>query len=253
MHRRLGGLLSVGLLFIVPIRTAGADATEPKDVIGRAIVAAGGKEKLAGARGYSWKGRGKSLDSVERGEFTDEWLYQFPSRARYAMVELTGFKRTIISVLNGDKAWVCVNGSTYDMAPDWVREYQERTHVAWVATLIPLSDPAFTLDALGEKRVQGQQAIGVRVSFKNRRDVSLYFDKQTGLLLTVETRHKNPDTGAEHIDELVYREFQEVNGVKRPLRTSFFRDGKLTDEGEIHDFKVLDRIDNDRFAKPILP
>jgi len=250
MHRRPYELLSVVLISIVPIRTAGADATEPKDLIAQAIVAAGGKEKLAAVKGYSWKGTGKSPDSVERGEYTDEWLYQFPSRARYAMVELTGLKRTIISVLNGDKAWVNVNGSTYDMEPGWVREYQEQTHSAWVATLNPLSDPAFTLDALGEKHVQGEQFIGVRVSFKNRRDVSLYFDKKSGLLRAVEMRHKNPDSGAEHIDEVVYREFQVVNGVKRPTRTSFFRDGKLTGEGEIHDFRVLDQVDDDYFTKP---
>jgi hypothetical protein len=247
----LGLLLASAIVFILDAGVRGAEPSEPKAIIEKALAAAGGREKLARGKAITWKGRARSEDASATLEYTDTWIYQFPGRARYEHQELTGFKRAIVSVLNGDMAWVSLLGRVEEMDPAWITEYQERTHAARVATLTPLADPAFTLDALGEKQQDGKTLVGVRVSFKGKRDVSLYFDKETNLLRIVENRHKNPDQGgSEHVEEVLYGEYREFDGVKRPTRATHKRDGKVTGEGEMSDYKVLERVEEEWFGKP---
>jgi len=249
--RSLLGVLSTLILLPLASNAPAADTPGPQALVAKAIAAAGGREKLARGKAITWKGRARGEEFGKTLEFTDAWTNQFPGRARYEHLELTGFKRTIVSVLNGDQAWVSVQGRVEDMDPAWITEYQERTHAAWVGTLTPLSDPAFTLDALGEKQLDGKPLLGVRVSYKGKRDVSLYFDKETHLLRIVENRHKNPDQGgAEHIEEVIYSDYKEMDGVKRPTRATSRLDGKVTGEGEMAEYKVLERVEEEWFGKP---
>jgi hypothetical protein len=68
-----------------------------------------------------------------------------------------------------------------------VAEAKEQAHAGWVATLAPLKDAKrFTLATLGEIKVEDKPALGVKVSRQGPRDVDLYFDKRSGLLVRTE-------------------------------------------------------------------
>jgi len=74
------------------------------------------------------------------------------------------------------------------------------------------------LSALGEIKVEGKPAVGVRVASKGHKDVNLYFDKQNGLLVKIEHRTVDFQSGQEVNEERVLTEYKDVDGRKLPGR-----------------------------------
>ena len=52
----------------------------------------------------------------------------------------------------------------------------------------------------------------MRVSVKDKKDVSLYFDKETGLLAKMEYRGSDPGTGKEINEERIITEYEQEQG-----------------------------------------
>src|SRR5207248_11447730 len=102
----------------------------------------------------------------------------------------------------------------------------EQGYAGWVATLLPLKDKAFTLTTIGEVEVEKRPALGVKVSSKGHRDVDLYFDKESGLLVKTETRLKD-EGGQEVMAETFLRDYKDVEGTKHAMKFAVHRDGKL--------------------------
>jgi hypothetical protein len=114
---------------------------------------------------------------------------------------------------------------------------------------VPLKDKAFTLAPLGEVNIDKRPALGVRVSSKGHRDVSLYFDKRTALLAKTEARVKDDD-GQEVTEETYSSDYQEVQGTKQAMKFTIKRDGKPYLEGEVTEYKLSESLDESMFAKP---
>ena len=184
-------------------------------------------------------------------EFTFEATVQPPkqSRRRFeADVSGTKFERTI--VFNGDKGWINMMGNTDEMSQDQLAAEREDLYAAWVATLEPLKDAAFKLAPLGEIKVGDRPAVGVKVSHKDHKDVSLHFDKDKSLLLKVQRRTKDSMTGQEVDQETFYSDYKEDDGVQRSRKQKTKRDGNDFLEIEITESKRVDRLDDSTFAKP---
>src|SRR5260370_18135650 len=98
----------------------------------------------------------------------------------------------MVRVVNGDKGWIKLNdGETKEMSKEQLAEEREELYGKAVAALVPLKDKTYQLAALGESKVEGRDAVGVRVSRKGHRDVSLFFDKGNGLLAKTRTPVKD--------------------------------------------------------------
>src|SRR5262249_31340150 len=85
------------------------------------------------------------------------------------------------------------------------------SHRHRVTTLVPLlEDPGFTLTALGEAKVEGRAALGVKVAFKGRPDLSLYFDQESGLLVKYDYRLQGAGgpKGDGALEETVLRDYR---------------------------------------------
>src|SRR5262249_3453195 len=108
-----------------------------------------------------------------------------------------------IMVLNGDKGWVKIKGTTRDMTMQELEEHREGTYSVWVMSLLPLKDKAFGLAVLGERKVGDRPAAGVKVTRKGHFDVNLYFDQETGLLAKSDTRFKEARSGKEVDQETI--------------------------------------------------
>lgn len=113
-----------------------------------------------------------------------------------------------------------------------------------------LTDKGYELSSLGEVQVNGQPAVGVRVSHKGSRDVSLYFDKKTGLVAKVERRAVDPMTGQEVTEERIIKEYQDKDGMKAAKKVLINRDGKKYMELDISEIKYLDKVDDSEFKEP---
>src|SRR5437764_1190135 len=89
----------------------------------------------------------------------------------------------------------------------------------------------------GEANLAKRPARGVTVSSKGRRDVNLYFDKVSGLLVKSECRVED-DNGQEVTEETLLDDYKEVQGTKQAMKLTIKRDGNLYLECEITECRL---------------
>ena len=165
--------------------------------------------------------------------------------------EAGGMKFAVVNLLNGDKGWVSLNGKTDDMPKEAVDEGKEELYADGVARLYMLTDKEFKLSPLGDSKVGDKEAIGVKVSRKDHRDVNLYFDKKTTLLLKVEHQIKDFQMGGkEQLQENIYDDYKDVDGIQVAMKLLIKRDGKNYLDAEMSDVKFFDKLDDKTFDKP---
>ena len=225
------------------------DQGEARKVIDKAIQAAGGEAKLARLKGLTWKSKGDYHGMGAAIPYTASRAIEWPDRSRMELeFDAGGMKVTFVQVFNKDKGWRKLNDLTMELTPEEVQEAQEGLYAGRVAQLLPLKDKAHTLSLIGEAKVNEKPAMGVKVSSKGHRDVDLYFDKETGLLVKAE--HQVKEMGQEQKQETLYRDYKEVEGIKHPFKLTIKRDGQLYVEDEATEFKPVEKLDHALFNKP---
>jgi outer membrane lipoprotein-sorting protein len=229
------------------------EAADMKAVVEKAIKAHGGLETLSKYKAVTAKSKGVFHGLGQPIDYTSTLVYQEPDKVR---VETEGefmgvnFKR--VEVVNGNKGWIQLMGNTDEMSKDVMAEVQERLHAQAVAHLVALTNKDYKLSTLGEAKVGDRAAVGVRVEYKGRRDVNLFFDKENGLLLKSETRVKDVESGGdkEATQETYYSDYKKVEGMQVPFKVKVNRDGKLLVEAETTEFKPAEKLDDGQFGKP---
>jgi hypothetical protein len=111
-------------------------------------------------------------------------------------------------------------------------------------------DMLFDLSALPEIQVEGKAAVGVRVRSRGHKDINLYFDKKTYLLVKVQRRMDDQISPEEVNEERFLTEYQDVQGIKTPKKCVVFRDGKKYLDMEVVEAKYLEKVDDREFVKP---
>jgi hypothetical protein len=211
--------------FLVLLGASVAQAVEdPPCTVARAVQALGGADKLAEGAAMFVKVRGTASTATKPPvvcPLTGELYEEFAGRAKLRFGLTTG-RDTIdaLTVLDGPRSWMSANGEV-KMLHAVNRELVEfDAYLRWVTHLLPLvQDRGFRLTTLGEWKVGGRPALGVLVSYVGRPDVSLYFDKESALLLKASWRFVTP-WGAGH--EIVYSDYREAGPVadERLLRAA---------------------------------
>ena len=217
-------------------------------VIDKAIKAHGGEEQLAKLKARQVKIKGVAGDSIP---FTQIVFYQAPAQIKeITYVDVLGRKSTIISVWNGTEGWIIVDGEAQELSDKKLIELKEAAHLARVSRLAGLKNKDYQLAALAEIQVGDRPAAGVKISAKGYRDLNLYFDKETGLL--VKSERKTLDIVSDDLvnEETYYSGWKEIDGLKTPMSVLVQRDGKKLLESEAFEVKFLDRLDESIFAKP---
>jgi hypothetical protein len=243
-------LLTVGLLL------GWCGTARPQDdlkgIIQKGITAHGGAEKMAKAKA----GRSKTKGTLELFNtslpFTQDMTYQLPNQFREELeLEAAGQKIKVATVFNGTKGWIEVNDKVQELDDKMQSELKEAGHLMRVARLtMLLEDKGCKLAPLGEAKVNGKAAVGIRVECKGFRDVSLYFDKDGGLLLKTERRGLDPMSGQEFTEERIVTEYHKVEGLQSPKKMLVNRDGKKFMEAEVVEVKLFDAVDPKTFDRP---
>lgn len=250
MRRVLGGSFVLSVFMATAASVWADDQAAVRSIIDKAMKASGGEEKLAKYKAATWKGKGKiNVGGVEI-EFTLEAAAQPPKQSRMKSEgEFSGTKFERTQVVNGDKGWISLTGSTEDMPEDQLAAAKEDLYAGWLAMLVPLKDAAFKLAPLPEIKVGDRPAVGVRVSHPGHKDINLYFDKDKGLLVKVQRRVKDM-TGQEVEQETFYTDYKEETGILHPRKQKTKRDGSDFLQIEITEYKPLEQLDVSTFAKP---
>jgi hypothetical protein len=236
---------------------------DPQRTVARAIRAQGGAAALARLGACQIRSRG-TCDYFGLGptgklpglntdcDFEAEALQRLPGQHRaFVSVAFQGIKvASWTIVLNRDEAWIATQGKTRALQDAELKELQDRAHEDYVTTLAPLlTDGELRLSALGEVTVKGRPAVGVKVRSKGRKDVLLYFDPNTGLLVKSERRSYNFSTTHEDRREIFYSRYRDFRGIKVATKQTVYRDGNLTSDEEITDVEFPE-IDDGDFKEP---
>ena len=233
------------------------DAADAKAVVEKAVKARGGSDNLAKYKADVLKIKGAVHVSGLDIDFTGEISFQQPDKSRAVIegtVMGTNFKST--RVVNGDKGWIddLVGDARQlrDMSKEELAEERESQNANSIARLAVLADKAYTLSTVGESKVGDKEAVGILVKRKGYRDVSLFFDKKTHLLLKSETRVKDPQGGGdtEFTQEAFYDDYKKVGDLQVAHKLTIKRDGKAFLESEATEFKPEEKLVDGLFAKP---
>jgi hypothetical protein len=86
------------------------------------------------------------------------------------------------------------------------------------------------------------------VTHADRPEVALFFDKEKCWLLKAEFTAKVSGGDAKQI--ILYEDYQDFNGLKRPAKTIIRRGGRPLVEAKNIEFKPLDKVDAKQFEQP---
>jgi hypothetical protein len=242
--------LAAGLVLAAMAPARADDDTTVRTLVDKAVQAQGGHDKLAKLPAITAKLKGTFHGLGAAMTFTGELAAQGPDKSKLDIeVDAEGQKFRLVNVLHGDKAWVKFGDDTEELDKEDLAEAREEAYGEWVATLVPLKDKAFRLAPLGEITLDKRPALGVTVSSTGHRDVNLYFDKETGLLVKTEARVKDDD-GQEVTEETFLGEYKDVQGTRQATKFTIKRDGKLYLECEVTEYQLAEKLDDSVFAKP---
>jgi hypothetical protein len=89
----------------------------------------------------------------------------------------------------------------------------------------------------------------VRVSSSGRKDVTLYFDAESHVLVMLE-RPGFDANGVKAEQQEIYSDFRSAGGIKYAVKTQALQSGKVTRESEVIEFQPLEKVDSKEFALP---
>jgi hypothetical protein len=226
---------------------------EPKDILARAVKAHGGEEFLNKHPAARAQNKGKiNLPGVGEAEFTQDVSYMIPGKFRDSM-ELTVAGQTIkvLTIINGDTISITAMDKEVPITDDIKKSVKDAVDMMSMARIAPLlKGKAYELSLFGETKVEEKPAVGVRISAKGKKDVTLFFDKKTDLLVKIESRPTDPNTGNEIAEERIITEYRKnKDGHPVPKKVLVKRDGKTFIEAESVEMTFLEKIDDSEFKK----
>lgn len=181
-----------------------------------------------------------------------ESSFQKPDKMKNSLtLEIKDKAVQIVQVFNGKTFWLSSQGQTKEIKDEKVlKEVRESLEVEGSSNFVELLDKPYKLSPIGEVKVKGRDAIGIRVSKQGQRDISLFLDKKTYLLVKNEMRSYDPTTGQEVNQEKFFSDYKEQSGIQIPRHVVVHKDGKLFMDLELTETRPLEKLDDAVFAMP---
>jgi hypothetical protein len=243
-------VLAVGLVVAAGLSRADQQA-DAKAILNKAIKAIGSEAKLANLSTASVKAKITASEGGQEITINVDGIWQRLTQYRLDVdVQQGGQNIKGVLVVNGDKGWFKAMCKTDD-APDGVVPF---VHNVFYAMRMPqllsaLTSKDYTLSHLGEVKIGNQVAVGVSISHKDRKDVSLFFDKDNGLPIKSEIRLTHPKGDKEITVEYHYSDYKDFDGVKLCGKIQIKGDDKEFTL-ELSEIKPMDKVDEAQFGKP---
>jgi hypothetical protein len=229
------------------------EQVDAKALLAKAIKAIGGPAKLAKLNTASGKGKLTASKGGQEITIDIDGVWQGLSQYRGEIeIQDGGQNPKGTLVINGTKGWFKKVDKTEEAPDGLVPFIQNFFYATRMPQLLPaLSDSAYTLAPLGEIKIGDKTGIGVTVSHKDFKDVSLFFDKESGLPIKSEIRLIEPRRDNETTIECHYSDYKDFNGVKLCGTITV----KMSSENhefklELSELKAASKQPDDRFDMP---
>lgn len=249
MRRLIVFLAVVGYLWSAQASQAQEEA---RALVERGITALGGPEALAKTKVMRsvTEGMAAFIPNLPESPVTVEEFYSRPDKFKIVITMKAGnMDVSFTQVINGDDAWMVFNGMVVELPPDALAEMKAQAHTDLVTNLSFLDKPGVKLSLAGEQDVEGKPAAGVLVKLEGQRDVTLYFDKESSLLVKAVFKTMVPMTG-EATQEIVWSEYKDQDGVKYASKIQMRQNGRKVLDGKVTKVELLEKIDDKEFARP---
>jgi len=216
-----------------------------------AIKAHGGEENLA--KTVTGSLAAKSTMALGNIETSMSWEETFDLPHRYYRKisgQLMGRDFSMEYAISDGSGWIRQNGGE---AKEYKGEKQplERSWNAFLAMLPLCLGDGVKLQAAGEEKVDGREAVGVKIQGEVvGSEAIFFFDKKTGLLVKSRRRIQHPLSREEVEGEVLYSDFKKVSDVQYPHRITIYVSGKKVGDMEITRIEFLKQIDDHLFDKP---
>jgi hypothetical protein len=226
------------------------EQADAKAVLDKALKAMGGEAKVAKLKAGTWKGKATGQKDGKEIVLTNEGTWQGLDKVRFdAEISAGGQKDKVCAVINGEKGWVKIKDMVIEAPEGQLPMMKSALYTMRLPQLLPdLKGNDFTLSSLGEVKVGDKAAFGIGVAHKDQKNVSLFFDKETGLPAKSEIRISDP-SGKEITIEYLYSDYKEADGIKHPMKITIKADGN-ENVLELSEIKCKDKVEESEFAKP---
>jgi hypothetical protein len=226
---------------------------DPKAILQKAIKAHGGEEFLTKNKAARSQNKGKiQVPGVGEAEFTQNVSYMLPDKLRDELeLSIAGQQIKIVTIANGDTISITAAGRDVEITDNIKAAMKDARDMLAMARLVALTkDKSYELSLFGETKVEGKPAVGVRISAKGKKDVTLFFDAKTNLLVKIEHRTVDGTSGNEVGEERIITEYKNnKDGIPLPKKVVVKRDGKDFLEAETVETTLLEKIDENEFKK----
>jgi hypothetical protein len=225
--------------------------TDARPIIEDAVKAHGGMETLGKYPGARIKVKGTVEVQRQPAPYSGQSVYLMPDRVKSTVtLTIQNIARTIETIQNGERSAMIVGGLAQHVAEAQAQELRTSLYCQNLARLVPLlKESKYTLTAAGEKIIDDKKVVGVRVASAGHKDVTLYFDAESHLLVMLERPGFGADGGKLDQQEF-YSDFRTASGLKYAAKTKVVQNGKVTRETEVAEFQPLERVEAREFAIP---
>ena len=252
---RISGCLIVVIALTAPAALA-ADGVTARTLLDQAIRAHGGEAELEKYPAVTVKTEG-IFQGHERTPVFFHTCEATTHGADQYRVSLSGKLQKqafqIINVLDGDRGWIKQGDKTIAdtslCTPVQLADFREQGYLNWITTLVPLKSSDFTLTLAGEQTRHAATLVGIRVSREGHRDVTLFFDKVTHLLVKIDERG-TAGTGVDGHVETIRGKYQRVKGLHLPSSWEVFYNGKCLWSHHVTEYGLAEKPAPGTFDEP---
>jgi hypothetical protein len=249
---RTGTLLLAGIALAASSVFVRGQDDESRALALKAVKAHGGKELLSKYKAAQVKIKGDVDVMGVQAKFSGEVFFLFPEKMKNVVtIEVNNMNIEVVQVFDGKQFFVKAGGNSIELKDaKIIEEAKEGMYAEKVASLFDLDEKGYKFAALGEAKVEGKDAVGIRVSREGKRDVNLYFDTKTHLLVKYEFRGRDFMGMMEVTQEKILSDYREVMGVQTPRKITVLHDGKKAMDLAITDVTYAETFDDSYFVKP---
>jgi hypothetical protein len=250
MKRFLGALSAIVFLSNLST-TARADDKDATAILDKALRALGGADKLGKVEAVTWKAKGTIRFGDNENMFNTHVTIQGLDRIRSEFEgEFNGNMVKAVTVLNGEKGWRRFGDMVMELDQDALANASRMSYLQVIPiTVVPLKGRGFKVELAGEERVNGQPAVGLKVTCPDGKDFTLYFDKDSGLPVR-QVAKVIGFQGDEFTQETIYSDYKDFAGIKKATKIEVKREGVTFLTQEVTEFKALGKVEPETFAEP---
>ena len=212
-------------------------------VVKKAIDAHGGADLLNKYKAGEYQVKGTIGLPFGDTDFTGEVVYQLPDQYRMTLnLDVKSAKIALVQIANGKNAKTTVNGETQKIPEAQKNEALQAAAMQEMTQLTPLlNDKKYKLKAEKDAEVGSNPAAVVVVTSEGLKDVTLFFDKKSGLLVKTSRKGLNPE-GKDVVEDSVLTDYKKTDGVQIPMTMTVTHDGKKFMSITVTGAKMLEKV-----------